>query len=83
MAEETTEEKGKLTAKTISKIFKFVSAFGIIACAVIKWLGFMPSATIGEIVIAWAAVYGVGAGTIDLNIIFDKFTGNSKKEELL
>ena len=79
MAEETTEEKGKLTAKTISKIFKFVSAFGIIACAVIKWLGFMPNAGIGEIILAWAAVYGVGAGTIDLNIIFDKFIG--RREE--
>lgn len=74
--EETTadDEKG-LTAKKISKIFKFVSAFGIVLCAVLKWLGVMPSATIGEICMVWAVVYGLGAGTIDLNIMFDKFVG--------
>lgn len=77
---EQNESGSKIKAKTISKIFKFVSAIGIIACAIIKWLGFMPNATISEIVIAWAAVYGVGAGTIDLNIIFDKFTGGRREE---
>ena len=40
-----------LSAKGISKIFKFVSAAGIILCAVFKWLGFMPGATIGEIIL--------------------------------
>lgn len=64
-----------LSAKGISKIFKFVSASGIISCAALKWLGFMPGATIGEICLAWGVVYGVGAGTIDLNIMFDKFSG--------
>lgn len=68
------EEKG-LTAKKISKIFKFVSAFGIVGCAALKWLGVMPSATVGEICMIWAVVYGLGAGTIDLNIMFDKFVG--------
>ena len=69
----------KLTAKTISKIFKFVSTIGIIVTAILKWIGLLPNADIGEICIVWAVVYGLGAGTIDLNIIFDKFV-NSKAE---
>ena len=69
----------KLTAKTISKIFKFVSTIGIIATAIMKWLGLLPNADISEICIVWAVVYGLGAGTIDLNIIFDKFV-NRKAE---
>lgn len=79
MAEEKeieTEEK-KLTAKTISKVFKFVATVGIVACAVLKWVGLMPGATIGEVCMVWACVYGLGAGTIDLNIMFDKFCGKS------
>lgn len=64
-----------MEAKAISKVFKFVAAAGIIACSVCKWLGFMPGATAGEICTVWAVVYGIGAGTIDLNIIFDKFLG--------
>lgn len=75
----TSKEKGgKLSAKTISKIFKFAATLGIIACAVLKWLNVMPSATISEICVVWATVYGLGAGTIDLNLMFDKFTGNEK-----
>lgn len=72
------EKGGKLSAKTISKIFKFAATLGIIACAVLKWLNVMPSATISEICVVWATVYGLGAGTIDLNLMFDKFTGNEK-----
>lgn len=76
---ETTESeestKKELAAKTISKIFKFVSTIGIVVCAVLKWLNVMPNAAISEICVMWACVYGLGAGTIDLNIMFDKFTG--------
>lgn len=68
-------EEKKLTAKTISKVFKFISAIGIVTCAVLKWVNVMPNATIGEICMMWACVYGLGAGTIDLNIMFDKFVG--------
>lgn len=68
-------DKKDLPAKTISKIFKFTAAGGIVACAVLKWLGVLANATAGEICLIWAAVYGIGAGTIDLNIMFDKFTG--------
>ena len=68
-------EEKKLTAKTISKVFKFISAIGLVTCAVLKWVNVMPNATIGEICMMWACVYGLGAGTIDLNIMFDKFVG--------
>lgn len=79
MNEEKEAEKEKgLTAKKISKIFKFVATGGIIVCAVLKWGGVFPGATITEICMIWAVVYGLGAGTIDLNIMFDKFcTGRS------
>lgn len=69
------DEEKKLSAKTISKIFKFVSAGGIVVCAVLKWVGFLPGSTIAEICSVWSCVYAVGAGTIDLNLMFDKFTG--------
>ena len=68
-------EEKKLTAKTISKVFKFISTIGVVTCAVLKWVNVMPNATIGEICMMWACVYGLGAGTIDLNIMFDKFVG--------
>lgn len=73
---ETVEtEKKEISAKAISKIFKFLSAGGIITCAVLKWSGILPNAGAGEICMIWAAVYGIGAGTIDMNIMLDKFTG--------
>lgn len=79
MTEETEiEETGGLTAKKISKIFKFVSAAGIVVSATLKWVGIMPNATVGEICMVWAVVYGLGAGTIDLNIMFDKFLGRQQ-----
>ena len=78
MSDEKQEESSVLRAKTISKIFKIVCGIGIITCSVLKWLGIMPGATIGEICLAWSCVYGLGAGTIDLNIIFDKFLGGEK-----
>lgn len=71
--------KNNITAKTISKVFKFVSTFGIVICAVLKWLNVMPNASVGEICMVWACVYGLGAGTIDLNIMFDKFVGGNEK----
>ena len=74
--EKETEKENGLTAKKISKIFKFITTGGIVVCAVLKWVGVLPGATIGEICTVWAVVYGLGAGTIDLNIMFDKFCGN-------
>lgn len=68
---EVTEEK-KITAKTMSKTFKVIAVIGIIICHIFKWAGKL-SAESSEICYMWAWVYGLGAGTIDLNIIIDKF----------
>lgn len=78
MEEEKTEVKeNKLTsAKSMSKIFKVISVLGIILCHVAKWLGWINAETT-EICLMWAVVYGLGAGTIDFNIMLDKF----RKEE--
>lgn len=76
--EATKKDESTVHAKTISKVFKFVSAAGIIICAVLKWIGVMPDATVGEICSVWACVYGLGAGTIDMNIMFDKFLGGKE-----
>ena len=78
IAESMAGNDAGMTAKKISKIFKFFAAFGIVLCAVFKWRGMMPTATVGEICMVWAVVYGLGAGTIDLNIMFDKFVGGGK-----
>ena len=74
--ETESEKENVLTAKKISKIFKFIATGGIVICAVLKWVGVLPDATISEVCTVWAVVYGLGAGTIDLNIMFDKFCGN-------
>ena len=72
---ETKEQEKMFSAKNISKIFKFIASIGVIICAFLKWAGILPNATIGEICIAWSVVYGLGAGTIDANLMIDKFRG--------
>ena len=58
-------------SKKISKAFKFIAPAGAIICAVLLWVGVFTNATIGGICALWATVYGLGAGTIDANIIID------------
>jgi hypothetical protein len=78
MAEEEKTENKKITdAKVMSKIFKVIAVVGIITCHILKWCGKL-SAESTEICFMWAVVYGLGAGTIDLNIMLDKFR---RKEE--
>ena len=77
--DENTEER-KLPAKTLSKAMKIVAVVGIILCHVLKWLGAL-NADSGEICQMWAVVYALGAGTIDMNIMLDKFRKQEKKEE--
>lgn len=72
---ETKEQEKMFSAKNISKFFKFIASIGVIVCAVLKWLNVLPNATIGEICVAWSVVYGLGAGTIDANLMIDKFRG--------
>lgn len=70
-----------MEAKNISKIYKIIAPLGAIICAVLKWIGIFQTATIGEICTLWASVYAIGAGTIDANIIIDKFVGGTKNEQ--
>ena len=70
-----------MDAKNISKIYKLIAPLGAIICAVLKWLGILPGASINEICTLWACIYAIGAGTIDANIIIDKFTGGNKNEQ--
>ena len=67
-----TAENKLTSAKTMSKIFKVIAVLGIITCHILKWCGIL-NAESGEICFMWAVVYGLGAGTIDLNIMLDKF----------
>lgn len=76
--EKTIANDEKITsAKNMSKIFKVISVLGIIICHIAKWLGWITAET-GEICLMWAVVYGLGAGTIDFNIMLDKFRKESK-----
>lgn len=68
-----------IEAKKLSKVFKIVSGTGLLICTILKWCNFLPNATVGEICMVWSVIYGLGAGTIDFNLIIDKFTRNGEK----
>lgn len=74
---EETKDETKVKAKDLSKLFKVISVCGIVLCHILKWLGILDAPS-GEICGMWAVVYGLGAGTIDLNIMLDKFRGTDK-----
>ena len=65
----------------IYRIFKIFTGVGLLTCAILKWCGLLPYATMGEICMLWSVVYGLGAGTIDFNLIVDKFVGGTKHEQ--
>ena len=68
----------ELYAKDISKVFKIVAPVFAVAMAILKWTGVFPNITISEIIYISCFIYAAGAGTIDLNLMLDKFT--SRKE---
>lgn len=68
----------ELHAKDISKVFKIVAPVFTVAMAILKWTGVFPNITISEIIYISCFIYAAGAGTIDLNLMLDKFT--SRKE---
>lgn len=63
-----------MKAKLISKIYKAIVPIGIIICHVLKWLGIFDVSS-GEICLMWSVIYGLGAGTIDINLMLEKFGG--------
>lgn len=79
-SEQRQTEKRNLSAKTLSKAMKIVAVLGIILCHALKWLGVL-NADSGEICQMWAVVYALGAGTIDMNIMLDKFRRQEKTDE--
>ena len=72
---EAPDAESKVTAKSISKIFKFVAGLGLIASLFVYWLGWLPNASTKDICFGWFVVYALGAGTIDVNLILEKFFG--------
>ena len=66
-------------AKSISKLYKFVCPAGALICTVLKWVGVMPQATMGEVVFLWSFIYGWGAGTIDINLMLEKFSTKQER----
>lgn len=74
MSEETTEtEKKGLKAKTASLWAKIIGGIIIIGGHVLKWTNILPNASSGEICACGFSVMGI-FGTVDLNILIDKFT---------
>ena len=72
MEEENKVEEKKIHAKTVSLFSKILCGVGIVVCHILKWTGILVADSM-EICIMWLFVYGVLAGTIDVNIIIDKF----------
>lgn len=68
----------ELHAKDISKVFKIVAPVFAVTMAILKWTGVFSNITISEIIYISCFIYAAGAGTIDLNLMLDKFT--SRKE---
>lgn len=73
-------ESKKLKAKTVSLLGKIVGGVVILGGHVLKWIGKLPSATSGEICACGFAVMGV-FGTIDINLMIDKFVKKGERDE--
>lgn len=66
----------EVKAKNVSLVVKIIAVIFIIAGSVLKWIGVLPNATIGEICMV-GGVIGAIFGDISINTAIDKFT---KKE---
>lgn len=64
--------------KDYSKWVKLALVLLALAASVLKWLGLMGNATIGEIWQVAGFAYAICLGTMDLNIVKDSW---SKKDE--
>lgn len=63
----------ELKAKTVSLWAKIVGGVIIVSGHILKWLNIIPNASSGEICACGFSVMGI-FGTVDLNILIDKFT---------
>ena len=50
--------------------------------SVLKWIGLLPNATIGEIWAACGTAYGILLGTVDFNITRDNWVESKAQEGL-
>jgi len=64
-----------MKVKVYSQLFKLVLVLLGLTGSVMKWTGIFSNATINEIWVALSFAYGIGLGTIDLNITRDSFKG--------
>lgn len=60
-----------MKAKVISKYAKVISAVGLIVTTALRALNVIDISA-SDAAAVWALVYGLAAGTIDINIILDK-----------
>lgn len=68
----------KVTAKNASLCAKIIGGIIIVGGHILKWINILPNATSGEICACGFSVMGV-FGTVDLNILMDKFSPNYKE----
>lgn len=67
--------------KDYSKWIKLALIILGISFSVMKWFGIMGNATIDEIWKVIGFAYGVGLGTMDINIVRDSWTEKKEKAE--
>lgn len=67
----------ELKAKSVSLVVKIVAVVFIVVCAVLKWLGIFPNATVSDICIIGGTITAI-FGDISVNTALDKFR---KKED--
>lgn len=67
-----------LEAKQISKLYKFIAPTFVVICAILKWTGIFTNGDITEFIKVGCFIYGAGAGTIDINLIFEKIASIGK-----
>lgn len=61
-----------LEAKVISKLYKFIAPAFVVAMSLLYWLGIFKNGSVNEFIKVGCFIYGSGAGTIDLNLLFEK-----------
>ena len=69
----------ELKAKTVSLIVKIVAVIFIVVCAVLKWLGVFPNATVPDICIIGGTITAI-FGDISVNTALDKFRNKDGEE---
>lgn len=73
MEENTTTDSKSLKAKTASLIAKIIGACVVLIGAVLKWTGIFANCSINELCVVGFTIMGI-FGTVDLNLIAEKFT---------